>query len=179
MDQEPSRLQRLLPWLLAFACVALGFAFGWLGPYWLVRPHIGEARPAVAAAFDRPQEGEARARVAFGPESRTVRPGQAVRLEWILVNDGRQTWTADAHRFVPLTDDLPTLGLWAPDDRLRGLAVSPRARQGWVHPGESVTVQVTVWAPDSGSAACGWQLTGPDGPVPGGRLEAVLTAGTP
>lgn len=176
MAQVPSRFQRVLPWLLAAGCIGTGFAAGYLGAHYLVRPIMGEARAVAAVRFERPQEGEARARIAYGPETKLVRPNQPVRLEWILVNEGRQTWTAETHRFEPAAPDLPMLGLWAPDV-MPGLAVKTRSRQGWVHPGESVHVQVEVWAPESGLGTYRWVLTGPDGPVPGGYLEAILTVG--
>lgn len=91
------------------------------------------------------------------PQAATATTGGQVTLTWELINAGEAAWTVDLYRFIPVGSAVgPVLPL--------PFAIEPGTR---AKVRTTLTVPVTpgLWQPS-------WVLTGPSGPVPGGRISA-------
>lgn len=175
MDQEP-KAPRWLPWVLSLLLVSMGFALGWLGPYFVLRPIAG--KPAVASPEIIITRGAEAARVVQQPTEVTVRPGDQVALQWIVANDGETTWQADHYRFEPEGDPagkvIPVRAARAETDP-SGEKVERVKGSGYVRTGQLIVAETVVTAAGTpGPMSLTWKLAGPRGQVPGGELHAVV-----
>lgn len=148
-----------MPWAMGFGLLLLGILIGWASSYLAIKPLL-RSLPTVVAA---PEVGEDRA-AATGPDGIFIgAPGQQLALQWQVSNTGQSTWVVDSYRFVPVGGGARVIALPGP-----------------VHPGESIEVVAHVEVPPLLPGRwLAWELTGPDGPVPGGRLEAEIRSEHP
>lgn len=157
----PSASLRWRDWLIPLAILLLAAAGGAAGLKQFLKPILG--RPGPARPVLAPAQLPARVTVADGPLPTRVRPGDEVVTTWVVINSGQRALAVDAHRFVPGSDLLPVLPL-------------PRT----VPPGARAQLLVRLTIPpfvDRWTAR--WVLTGPQGPVSGGVLEAIFLPAEP
>jgi hypothetical protein len=151
-----------------------GFLIG-LGAQLLLPPGATAGRPPRVNPALLPRTGTDRAQ-ASDPTTVQTPPGQPVQLTWVLTNTGTTTWKPIDFRFDPAEGEGPVIPLRPPLIKQFSLKQQkylpvPVA----MAPGVEVPVEVTLTAPaEPGIYPYAWQLIGPDGPVPGGRLAATL-----
>lgn len=172
--------QRLTAWratvwwprAVGLSLLTAGVLVGWLTVGLAVKAMVGDrdltpVRPAAAPADQAMVDGTAAA---------SGSPGGQVRLRWVVTNTGEVTWKAVTHRFAPEGSNtgLPVLPL-------PGRPGLPAEAARQVPPGAGVEVEAFIDIPAGapGNWQPAWILTGPDGPVEGGRLSAAITVKAP
>jgi hypothetical protein len=145
-----------LPWAIGLGLLVAGVAVGWLSTYAALRPLLGG--PAPKAPSPKPAPAAEEARVADAVSGGRAAVGDQVDVTWEVTNTGGTSWAPDSYRFVP-------------EDERASVLPLPRT----VSPGSVVTVRALLTVPEvTGSWQPTWALTGPKGPVPGGRLAVTV-----
>ncbi|HWI64084.1 MAG TPA: hypothetical protein VNT75_19780 [Symbiobacteriaceae bacterium] len=145
-----------VPWAVGGGLLAAGMLIGWLAPMLALRSHMPAPVPARGSVKAVPSG----ARVVGAPEVDAA-PGEQLELTWQVTNTGIGVWETHAYRFMPVQGEgAPVISL--------PFEVAP-----WTT--EPVTLKTRVTAPaQAGTWQPVWELRGPAGPVPGGRLTATV-----
>jgi hypothetical protein len=161
--EKPSR--RWVPWVIGASLLLMGFAAGW-GALALALNRVEGDLPAAGQRPLPPAKVDAAEVVEESPVL-TAPAGAQVTVQWVIGNRGTTTWTPLDYRFVPEESTVSPV-----------IALPPGSGTPYIKPGTIVRVQALLTMPATrGPWQPSWQLMGPGGAVPGGRLTVTITPG--
>lgn len=153
---ETGRQRPWVPWAVGGGLVAAGLLIGWGAPMLA----LGRFMPGPAPARTIVKQVPTGAQVMGAPDLDAA-PGEQIELTWGVTNTGIKVWETHAYWFAPVQGEgAPVISLpfevapWTPKP------VPLRTRV-------TVPAVAGIWQPV-------WELRGPAGPVPGGRLTATI-----
>ncbi|HYF78957.1 MAG TPA: NBR1-Ig-like domain-containing protein, partial [Symbiobacteriaceae bacterium] len=154
-----------VPWAIGVGLLLAGAVIGWILPSVVLRPILGEMAPTGK----KNERGRAEAKAVVGAAFAYAAPGEQVELTWQIRNTGEETWTSGEYFFLPVSrQGARVINLPEPVD-------PDEDEPDGIEPGELLRLSALVQAsPDAGTWRLAWELHGPDGPVPGGRLTAEI-----